>query len=84
MILGLHRIPVCPNAAPIHTTVRQANSPTTKALSRLSKRYVEKAVRPFRPLPRILLESEAAANVSTVQVTSIENIRRPFFHLRRT
>ena len=37
---------------------------------------------PLPAAPRLLMESEAATKVSTVQVTSMESICRPFFHLR--
>jgi len=76
IILGLYHILLAPKITPIAVRVIQLNSAITNARSRLSKRYIEKAVRPRRRLPRERMESDSRARAEIIQVISMENIRR--------
>lgn len=71
MILGLYYIWLAPRITPIAVRVIQLNSAITKALSRLSKRWMEKAVRPRSRLLRERMESDSRANAEIIQVISV-------------
>lgn len=71
MIRGLYHILLAPRITPMTVRVMQANSPITKARSRLSKRQIEKAVRPHSRLPRERMESDSNAKAEIIQVMSI-------------